>query len=94
MKSISYLDAVRHRHDIPSDNQLAKFLGVGQGTIASIRTGARKLDGGTALAIAEALDEPPEYVTADIQVERATNPDLRRVWRNLARLAKKKATFK
>ena len=104
MNSIQFLDEVKRQHQIPSDNKLAQFLGFPQGQVAKVRTGSRKIDGKMALAIAKALDEPPEYVIAEIQVERATQPDLRRVWKSLARMAKqnaaqkaqkkKKATFK
>ena len=94
MNSIEFLDAVKKRHNIPSDNKLAQFLGVPQPQVANVRTGFRKVDGRMALAIAKALDEPPEYVLAEIQVERAKRPELRRVWKRMAALAKENATFK
>lgn len=91
MNSIQFLDAVRKRHHLNSDNKLASFLDCPQGAISRVRTGSRKLDPTMALAIASALDEPAEYVLAEIQVERAKRPDVKRAWRRLAKVAKSAA---
>lgn len=93
MNSIQFLNAVRKRHDLNSDNKLASFLGCPQGAISRVRTGTRKLDPKMALAIAAALDEPPEYVLAEVQVERAKRPDVKRAWTRLAKAAKSAAAI-
>ena len=84
MNSIDFLDAVRARHNIPSDNKLAAFLDMPQGRISLVRTGARKIDDAMALKIADALDEPAGYVLASIQAERANDSEISGTWRALA----------
>lgn len=88
MDSVQFLDAVRERHNIPSDNKLAQFLNLPQGRVASYRTGRRKLDQDACIRVAEALELPPEHVFAAIQAERAKRTEHRRVWERLAKLAK------
>ena len=84
MKSVDFLDAVRDRHGIPSDNKTAKFLDIPQGTIAGIRTGRRKFTGHECQKIAQALDLPDGYVLARIEAERSPDPGLRKVWIRVA----------
>lgn len=88
MDSVDFLDAVRARHNIPSDNKLAQFLGMTQGRVATYRTGRRKLDQDACVRIAKALELPPEHVFASIQAERAKRSEHRRIWERLARIAK------
>jgi transcriptional regulator with XRE-family HTH domain len=88
MDSVQFLDAVRARHGIPSDNKLAQFLGMTQGRVATYRTGRRKLDQDACVKIAKALELPPEHVFAAVQAERAKRTEHRRIWERLAKLAK------
>lgn len=89
MRSVEFLDAVRARHRIPSDVKLAKFLDLEQGRISLYRTGRRTLDPETCIAVAGALELPPEYVLASVQAERAKRSEHRRIWERLAELAKR-----
>ncbi len=91
MNSKQFLDAVKHRHHIPSDNKLAGFLGVPQPRIAEVRTQRRKIDDRLAITIARALEVEPEYVMASVQAERAKNVEVRRIWKNLAATIKRAA---
>jgi DNA-binding transcriptional regulator YdaS (Cro superfamily) len=88
MDSVQFLDAVRARHRIPSDNKLAQFLGLPQPRVTSYRTGRRKLDPDACLAVAKALELPPEHVFASVAAERAKRTEHRRVWERLAKIAK------
>lgn len=88
MDSVEFLDAVRARHKLTSDNKLAAFLQIPQGRVSLYRTGARKLDPDACLKVAKALDLPPEHVFAAVQAERAKRTEHRRVWERLAKLAK------
>lgn len=91
MNSKQFLDAVKHRHHIPSDNKLAAFLGVTQPNVAQVRTQRRKIDDRLAIKIARALEVDPEYVMASVQAERAKNVEVRRIWKNLAATIKRAA---
>jgi plasmid maintenance system antidote protein VapI len=88
MDSIAFLDAVRQRHQLPSDNKLAQFLHIPQGRITSYRTGRRKLDPDACIKVAKALELPPEHVLASIAAERAKRTEHRRIWERLAKIAK------
>ncbi len=89
MDSVEFLDAVRERHSIPSDNKLAALLDINRGHISQYRTRRRKLDPKACHKVARALDVSPDYVMAEIQAERARRAEDRAVWKRLARLAKK-----
>ena len=89
MNSAQFLDAVKAKHALRSDYQAGKFLGIKQGRISMYRTGRRQFDDATCLLFAKALDLGPLHVIAEIQAERAKEPELERVWKALARMTKK-----
>src|SRR6266702_116946 len=67
MKStVQFLDAVRVRHGLTSDYQLAKFLRARQQTISRYRNGQSMMDEAMCLKIAAALslDDPGEVLVA------------------------------
>lgn len=88
MNSADFLDAVRERHGLPSDNQAAKLLGIPPARISMYRTGARQFSDETAQTVAAALDADPGYVMAEIAAERAKRSDVKDAWRRLAELAR------
>lgn len=88
MNSVEFLDAVRTRHGLTSDRQLAKHLKINQGRISLYRTGARKLDPEACIKVAKELGLPAEYVLASIQAERAKRTEHRRLWERLAKAAR------
>lgn len=89
MDSIKFLDAVRARHNLSSDNKLAVFLDIDRPRVSLYRTGKRKLDPKACRKVAAALSVPVGYVLAMIQAERAKRTEDRREWEWLAKLAKK-----
>ncbi len=89
MDSVEFLDAVRARHGIPSDNKLATFLGIVRPRISMYRTRKRKLAPADCFKVARALEEPIDYVMAEIQAEKAQRVEDRAVWKRLSHLAKK-----
>lgn len=89
MNSIEFLDAVRETHGLDSDNKLADLLEINRGKLSAYRTGTRKLAPVDCRKIAKALDVPSAYVLAEIQAERAKEPEDRADWKMLAGLAKK-----
>lgn len=81
-----YLDAVRERHGIPSDRQLAKHLGIEPVRISNYRTDHdRGLTEAHALAVANSLGIPFARVMADVRAERTKDPSVRDAWRELAK---------
>ena len=89
MNSADFLDQIRQQMDLPSDNQVAKLLGMPRERISMYRTGKREFDQDTCVAVAELLGEPPEFVLASIEAERAKSKNLKRVWASIANMAKK-----
>jgi transcriptional regulator with XRE-family HTH domain len=80
MKSTDYLDAVKQRHGLVSDYQLAKVLGVGHSTLSNYRVGRSIMDPTMCVKLAELLAVPAIEVIAAAEVERATRPEVRKVW--------------
>lgn len=91
MNSADFLDAVRVRHGLPSDNQAAKFLGIPQSRISKYRTGRMEFGDDTALIVAAALDEEPGVILAELAGERAKRTPTKAAWRRLAELARHSA---
>lgn len=89
MNTPEILDLARARAGLPSDRKLAKALGMPAARVSQFRTGTRKLDGKTAVKIAELLGEPPAYVLALVAAERADDDGVAREWRRAAKLLKR-----
>ncbi|HZF30018.1 MAG TPA: helix-turn-helix transcriptional regulator, partial [Gammaproteobacteria bacterium] len=88
MNSVDFLDAVRAKHGLESDRKLARFLGIDRSRMPNYRAGRRKLDPDACVAVAKALELPPEHVFAAVAAERAKRTEHRRIWERLAKLAK------
>lgn len=89
-KTVDLLDALKARHNLTSDYQLAKFLGVKQSTISNYRTGRTCLDDEMALRVADALSVNPLYVIAVAHAERAdrqANEQVQSLWEAIAKKA-------
>jgi len=84
--TVQFLDAVRVRHNLTSDYQLAKFLGVHQTTVSNYRTGRSLMDEAMCLKIAAALGlgDPGEVLVA-IAHEREKRPEVKRAWERVAK---------
>ncbi len=89
MNSAGFLDALKKKYGIKTDLRLGQILKISHSRIAMYRTGKREFDEGTCKLVAIELDEPMEYVMAEIQAVRAMRSKHTAAWRNLARLAKK-----
>jgi transcriptional regulator with XRE-family HTH domain len=88
MKTTQLLEALKRRHNLPSDYALAKFLGVSQPTTSRWANGRTLLDDQHAIRIAKLLDLPAGYVLACIFEERAERhqrTDVRQAWRDVRR---------
>jgi transcriptional regulator with XRE-family HTH domain len=88
VNSVQFLDEVRTKLGLDSDNKLARELGIERARISAYRTGRRKLDPDAAVAVAKALGLPPEHVFAAVAAERAKRTEHRKIWERLAKYAK------
>jgi len=81
--TLDYVDAVKIKHDLPSDYALAKLLGVSKQAVSNYRLGKGGFDDLTAVRVAELLNLNPMEVIAVANRERAKSEDARRVWTGL-----------
>jgi hypothetical protein len=85
--TLEILDAVKRRHSITSDYQLAKLLGKSTSGVSNYRCGRSHLDDLTAVRCAELLDESPLKLIAIVQAERTKRPEEKRKWEEIAKVA-------
>ncbi len=81
-----WLDAVKSRHNIPSDYALAKRLGVTHNAISNYRNGVSSMDPYIAAQLAKLLNLDPLKAIATAEMERserAGNPDRKDFWEGL-----------
>ena len=88
MNSAEFMDALKKKYGIKTDLRLGQILKISHSRIAMYRTGKREFDEDTCALVAIELDEPMEYVMAEIQAVRAARSNHTAAWRRLARLAK------
>lgn len=88
MTTVEFLDAVKRRHGLTSDYQLAKKLAWTPQRLSGYRIGRRELDDEGCVQIAEALELPPAYVMACVAAARAKDASIKKHWLAAARLLK------
>jgi transcriptional regulator with XRE-family HTH domain len=84
--STDLLDEIREVKGITSDYKLAKLLGVRQQTISSYRSGRTQASDEIALRAATIIGRSPGPLLAQLAAERAKNPDVAKVWRDVAKV--------
>ena len=83
--TVEFIDAIRAKHNLPSDYAAKKLLSVSRATISNYRTGKQFFDDAVALRAAELLDLSPGHVLACIHEERAKRPQVKAAWHQVAR---------
>lgn len=81
MNTNQYLDALKNRHNLPSDYKLAQLLGTTRQTISNYRHGRKHFSDQTALQISGLLDIPAAKIMIDMRVERTKDKDVRNAWK-------------
>ena len=81
--SLQLLERVRAAHNV-SWYRLARMIPTSESTMANWKNGRTGIDQRFVTRIAELLAEPPEYVLACIEAERAQSPELVKIWRGIA----------
>ena len=87
MDTNELLDRLKKEKEIPSEYALAKFLGVSQTAVQKYRAGGAEMRDQVALKVAEALDMDPGEVLAGLYAKRTKDPEVRKVWERLSKLA-------
>jgi predicted transcriptional regulator len=82
--TVQYLDAVRAKHHIGSDAELARTLGVQRQTICRYRLMPVSMDDEIAMRVAKLLDIRPATILLDMYAERQRNPAIKAVWQEAA----------
>jgi plasmid maintenance system antidote protein VapI len=88
MKPAEYIEAAKARLNIESDYSVAKKLGVSPNHMTELKDGSRAIPLDMAFKLAITLEMDPAEVVADLEAQRAKNPQKRDFWTNfLARAA-------
>lgn len=77
------LDAIRERHGLESDNQVAISLGIPQGTVSNWRRGRTFPTPVHAITLATALDLSPLEVLVISAADRSPDKRTREVWQRM-----------
>ena len=81
-----YLDAVRAKHDIASDSQLAQLLDVSRATVSAWRKGYSLFDDVHSARIADLLGLHPCHMLACVHaLKEKDNPEIYKMWVDVAR---------
>jgi hypothetical protein len=83
--TLTFLDAVKARHSVPSHYALAKKLGCTHQTVSKYRLRKDFLGDSTAIKVAELLEIDPAIVIASAHAERAKKDDERAAWESIVR---------
>jgi len=82
--TVELLDAVKRRHQLTSDYQLAKFLGISPSRLGNYRKGRSRPDDAMCIAVADALGIERGRVLAIVAAERAQSDQAKKEWLKLA----------
>jgi predicted transcriptional regulator len=74
------LDAIKIKHGLTSDYQLARLMGTSEGGISNYRNGRSHLDNQKAMKAAELLGQDAGAIFALVNAERAKTEQERAVW--------------
>ena len=80
MDTVQYVDAVRSRLPVTSDYAVAKALGVSKQAVSRYMKGVSHFDDYVAIRVAKMLEIDPLQVIADVNHQRAENPEVKAVW--------------
>ena len=84
MTFLDLLDEVKRRHNIATDYQLAKVMGVSKQRLYQWRGGKAYADDSAALRLAELLDMDEGAALAVVHGSRAKDPTVAEAWNRLA----------
>ena len=86
MDSYSFIQAVKTKLDLPSDNQAAAKIGITRSAISNHKSGRCKtLSDEQCIKVAEILGLPAEAILADQHAEAAKTPELKKLWSEMGK---------
>ncbi|WP_199099475.1 helix-turn-helix transcriptional regulator [Dyella sp. ASV21] len=85
--TIDLLDRYIKASALPSDNAVAKSLGIGRAAVSKWRNGLGHPDADSVAAMCAATGQAIAHWLPLIEAERARNPEARKVWLRLAQMA-------
>lgn len=88
LTTVDFLDALKARHQLTSDYQLAKLMRWPTQRISLYRTTGRQLDDDACVQVAHSLGAEPAYVLASIAGARAKREEIKQHWAAAARRLK------
>jgi transcriptional regulator with XRE-family HTH domain len=83
MRTCAYLDRVRTKLNLSSDNALAKALGISRQAISNYRAERGSLDDDVAQRVAAILEIHPGIVLIDMYTERTKNAETKSLWEEI-----------
>jgi len=78
-----FLDAIKARHNLPSDYALSAKLGITRQCMSRYRQKSDYLGDSTAIRVAELLEIDPAIVVAAAHQERSKKPEEKAVWESI-----------
>jgi hypothetical protein len=81
--TLHFLDAVKARHELPSDYALAPLLGITRSEVSRLRNRKNYLGDSTAIKVAELLEIDSGIVIAAVHAERAKSDAERTAWASI-----------
>lgn len=82
--TVDYLDAIKARHALSHDSDLAKLLGVQRQTVSRYRLMPVSMDDEVAMKAANLLGIRPATILLDMYAERQRDPKIKTVWQEAA----------
>ena len=81
MESYYFIQAVKTKLELPSDNQAAAKIGITRSAVSNHKTGRCKtLNDEQCIKVAEILGLPAAAIIADQHAEAAKTPELKKLW--------------
>lgn len=84
MNTIELLDAIRERHNLPSDYAAAALLNITRQQASKYRHGKEAMGDEVAQRAAALLGLDPAVVVVQMHAQRAADPELRKLWTGMA----------
>lgn len=81
-KTLKYLEALKEKYDLKSDNALATLLNTSRQAINNYRHAGNAFDNETALKVAKLLEVEPLEVIAAASFDRAKTEEEKKIWEN------------
>jgi transcriptional regulator with XRE-family HTH domain len=82
--TVQYLDAIRAKHHVSSDAELARLLNVTKQTVSRYRLLPISMDDEIAMRAARLLNIRPATILLDMHAERQRNPLIKAAWQEAA----------